>query len=393
MASLALCSHSHAALVRPLLYEHITILSGVLRQYKHLYGSQRKYEHGHLFALVTTILSRPSLFGPFVKSINNITRTEWSSDLGEISLFFRAMTNLRSLRFGHHSSPSPVFISQVCVSGISASLEEFECNRTPAVPSIFEFLRSHPNLSVLRLGTVRNQHQNGQDESQHRFESISESPRAQLPNLTSLELKVGSGMLAFSTELLLRVSNTHLERLSIAYSDPSSTRLNGTVLNHLDALYHVCSARLNHLIIEDTPHQCPQSFSWIISNVLPRIPHLRTLELRQAQYKYRTNESQPQQVIHTDSLTLTSGGTDVLSAFPTKLETVRWVGADAYFPSVRSGLSPLGASNAKALFELFSSLKVVEYHERGYVFIFRRLEGGVIKRQTMRFKQPGFIFA
>lgn len=394
MASLALCSQSHTALVRPLLYEHITMLEGVLQRYKNLYGSQRKYEHGHLFALVTTILSRPSFFGPFVKSINNISYTEWSSepDLGEISLFFRAMTNLRSLRFGTHSSLSPEFISQVCVSAISASLVEFECSHIPAVPSVFEFLRSHPNLSVLRLGTIRNQHQNGQDESQHRFESISDSPRTwQLPNLTSLELKVGPGVLTFSTELLLRVSNTHLERLSIGYSELSSTRMNNSVLNHLSSLYDVCSARLNHLTIEDTPHQCPQPFSWIISNVLPRIPYLRTLELRQAQYKYRTNESQPEQVIHTDSLTLKSGESDVksgesdvISAFATKLEALTWVGADAYFPSVRSGLSPLGASNTKALFELLPSLKVVKYHERGYVFAFRRLESGVIKRQTMR---------
>lgn len=61
----------------------------------------------------------------------------------------------------------------------------------------------------------------------------------------------------------------------------------------------------------------------------------------------------------------------VIAAFPTKLEKLKWVGADAYLSSVRSGLSPLGASNADALLELFPSL-----------------ESGVVVRPSVRSTDP-----
>ncbi|EIM89313.1 uncharacterized protein STEHIDRAFT_167150 [Stereum hirsutum FP-91666 SS1] len=383
MASLALCSHSHAALVRPLLYEHIAMWGAEkLRRYRYQNrGVQYNHQSTRFFALVTTIVSRPSFFGPFVKSISD-SCFHWSSEseLGELALFFQSMTNLHSLRlwFGN-PAPSSEFISQIYSSTTSPSLVELHFRDTPAVPSIFDFLRSHPNLSVLRLGTVSLglDHRNGQDESEQRSEPV--PPLAQLRHLTSLELKVGRGALTFSTELL--VASTHIEQLSITYSESSSGQGSDSVPNHLKS-FNACGAKLNHLIIENTPHQCSQSFSWVISNILPRTPGLRILELRQPQGTDHIDSIHPQQVIRSDSLRSAESG--VIPVFPKILETLRWLGAEAHFPSVQSGLSPVGASNAIALFELFPSLKVVEYHERGYVFIFRRLEDGVIKRQTVR---------
>ncbi|EIM89316.1 uncharacterized protein STEHIDRAFT_167153 [Stereum hirsutum FP-91666 SS1] len=381
MASLALCSHSHNALVRPLLYEHIRVWDrGTIPRYKDRCLGW-KYEHSRLFALVTTIVSRPSFFGPFVKSIK-VVHTEFlsESDLGQIALCFQAMTNLRSLWvISYISGPAfTSFISHVCSGAVSPSLVEFQCSPTPTAPFLFEFVRSHPNLSVLRLSV---DDQNGQNKSQPRFESI--SPQARLPHLTTLELTVGSGGLAFATELL-RVSAL-VERLSITYSRSLPKLLTDLVLIHLES-FDGCS-RLNHLIIEGTPHHCSQSFSWIISSILPKIPNLRILELRQARYKNHTTSSgNPQQVIRIDSLL--PGQSDVISAFPTKLETLRWLGADAFFPTVRSDLSPHGTSNVNALLELFPSLKVVKYRERGYMFIFRRSEGGVVVRQAVRSTVP-----
>lgn len=79
----------------------------------------------------------------------------------------------------------------------------------------------------------------------------------------------------------------------------------------------------------------------------------------------------------------------VISALPKSLETLKWIGGDVCSPFMGNGLTVLGAWKAKALFNNFQSLRVVGYHasiyhERGYIFIFRRLEDGVIKRRTLR---------
>lgn len=350
----------------------------VLHRYRNIPRSQRKYEHGHLFALVTTIVSRPSFFGPFVRSIK-ISHTEClsESEPAEIALCLQAMTNLRSLRVVSYLKTSEFtsFISHVCSGAISPSLVEFQCSPTPTIPFLFEFMRSHPNVSVLRLSTDGRYDQDG---FQHRFESI--SPRAQLPHLTTLELKVSTGGLASTTELL-RVSAL-IERLSITYSTFLPTLQADLVQMHLKS-FDVCN-RLNHLIIEsNTPLPCSHAFSWIISNILPRIPNLRILELRQARYKNHTSISgYTQQIVRIDPVM--PGDLNVIPAFPTKLETLRWVGVDASFPPVASDLSPHGTWNASTLLRLFPSLKVVEYHERQYMLVFRRGEGGMVDRQIMR---------
>lgn len=164
-----------------------------------------------------------------------------------------------------------------------------------------------------------------------------------LPLLKVLEMSVGYRGLAFAT--LLQASG-RLDRLSIKYSH----RVNGneahpSVIAHLESLT-TCHTTLRHLSIENTPHK---SFSWVLSNVLPRIPNLHALEFRQPPNTHSLTSDHPQRVLSSS----TPGVSNAKLTFPTKLETLRWVGEDARFFSVASGLSPLGTSNVQALFELF----------------------------------------
>lgn len=393
MASLAQCSHSHAALVQPHLYENITVFGGVLPRY--MDSSSWKYSHSHLFALASTVLSRPSLFGPFVKSISlNNFRASSECDPGQIALFFEALTNLCHLRFwfSSYNPPGAEYISKI-LSGVSTSLVEFQTSHTPALPSMLEFVRSHPNVPVLHLGSVFLD-RNVRDDSGRRGRFKYASPRAELPHLTALELEVMIGGLAFANELL--ASSTHIERLSITYSDPLLRRRDPSIPEHLHS-FELCGAHLNHLIISNTPYESPQPFSWVLSNILPRTPNLRILELRETQRRGLDvlDEDAGQVIVvrgsgriggSSSTVLGMSGKSQSIATFPTKLERLIWVGADAGLPSnpnsnpVRSGLSLLGESNVHALFELFEELEVVEYHERGDFSVFRRGEGGAIGR-------------
>lgn len=283
------------------------------------------------------------------------------------------MSNLRCLRLESRYRLDIFDLLTKAFSSVppSASLAEFETTYTFSAQEVFTFLRSHPNLSSLCLGVVSCTDSDN-DEPQS---SLSMTPP---PLLRVLKLNIQDHGLSFATKLL-RLSGSHLDDLSIQYShhDVGELASHTSILAHFDAL-SACYDTLTQLSIENTPHRCDQPFSWIIANILPRTSNLRVLELRQPFAIDRFGCNNVEQVIRIESFL------PIISTFPKTLETFKWIGGDACSPSMGSGLSVLGTSNAKALFKLFPSLKVVEYNERGYIFIFRRSADGVIKRRTMR---------
>lgn len=156
---------------------------------------------------------------------------------------------------------------------------------------------------------------------------------------------------------------TNLTTLSIRYSAPVPATDQQAIRAHLDA-FDVCGVNLVRLSIRNTPLTCTEQFSWIISNILPRTPNLRHLELRQRVFLDRNRlpihaPEDIQQVIHL--VDFTDG---VASELPTTLETVKWV-ARGVFLCRSIGLSVVGTLNVKTLFQLIPSLKVVVYHEGG----------------------------
>ncbi|EIM89314.1 uncharacterized protein STEHIDRAFT_167151 [Stereum hirsutum FP-91666 SS1] len=316
-------------------------------------------------------MSRPSFFGPLIKSLHiDQSCLCWM----KLTPFFQVMTNLRCLRLESRYRLDISNLSTTAFSSVppSASLVDFETTYTFSAREVFTFLRSHPKLSSLRLGVVTC---TDSDDDEPQSSLISMTPP---PLLRVLELNIQDYGLSFATKVL-RLSGSHLDDLSIQYSNHDMGELEShpSVLAHFDAL-SACYDTLTQLSIENTPHKCDQPFSWIIANILPRTSNLRVLELRQPFSIDRFGSNNVEQVICIESFL------PLISNFPKTLETLKWIGGDACSPSMGSGLSVLGASNAKALFKLFPSLKVVEYNERGYIFIFRRLADGVIKRRTMR---------
>lgn len=382
LTSLALCSRNYATLVRIVLYEDIVVTDRIVG-----YSSSSptppaslwRNAHSRILALQATIMSRPSLFGPLVRSLHIIHRG-WSEPgvhWMELAPFFQAMTNLRRLCVEPKHHFDALHFSEV-FSAISTSLVLFECSRTLAVPDIFPFLRSHPNLSTLHLkfGDITSTI-SGQAQSDSGLQSaLLDEP---LPHLKIVRLDVGHHSLTFATALLKAA--TRLDHLWIEYSyplhglPPLPGTLHPLVASHVQS-FDVCGATLTSLVIHNNPHACDNHFSWTISNILPRMPNLRSLDLVHY-FPGDIGRNEPQ-IINTATFE-----PDTVTKFPPGLKTLKWVAGDTFLSSGR-GLSAQGKANVKALFEILPSLEVVEYHETLFVFRFQKSEDGKIRRQTLR---------
>lgn len=171
------------------------------------------------------------------------------------------MTHLRCLRLESRYRLDIFNLLTKAFSSVppSASLAEFETTYTFSAQEVFTFLRSHPNLSSLRLGVVScTDSDNNEPQS-----SLSMTPP---PLLRVLKLNIQDHVLSFATKLL-RLSGSHLDDLSIQYShhDVGELASHTSILAHFDAL-SACYDTLTQLSIENTPHRCDQPFSWIIDH-------------------------------------------------------------------------------------------------------------------------------
>lgn len=366
LVSLCLTSQSYAAWATPLLYENIGDLA--------TFGGGERRRFARLEA---TIMSRPAYFGPMIKSII-FSDFDRSSSIypsynrppqkRDLTPALCQLTDLRQLTIRTYSGLFDTEYFSKISSDTASTLTHFTSTNIPSCPAtITAFLESHPKLTVWRLGRCCDSGDQDRAVPSYPFHFAQG-----LPHLKICELDIARVGALLSASLLKVM--THLTQLRIDYTlcDDSHTteRFRRTSEQaHLEA-FKLCGPRLTHLSVCETPHNGGRwQFSWVLSNLLTHTTNLRHLQLRQRTYTVSaTPRLRPPQVLDVSNLE------KVKDAFPTSLQTVKWVAEDALLSG--GGLSAEGTANAHALFSLFPSLKVVEYYQMRYLYVFRRKVDG-----------------
>lgn len=109
-----------------------------------------------------------------------------------------------------------------------------------------------------------------------------------------------------------------------------------------------------------------------ICDILPHTPHLRQLVLHE-----RSRDRGPPPFILLESSSLAQH-----VSLPTTLDSITWIDHDTQLRS--STLPPNSANTVRTLFALIPSLTRVDHHERGYRYVFRRIDNGVDQKTIER---------
>lgn len=342
-------------------------------------------------------MSRPLHFGPMSRSLTVVygyKGVPWN----ELDGILKALPKLLRLDFrGWDVFPDVPNLASLS-SHISPHLLELNSFPTTLGPALLHLLDSLPNLRVWR----------------NNAESIVYSSQFTLsPCLKRIEVfeaALVDDPLVFAHVLRHMTNLTHLTISHCNFGPRRFLEAEERRRAILDA-FSRCGTKLVSFTMEDSPagskHPAPPAGSrepapltWILANIVPRMPNLRRLELLPGSEAYRAiafdrkfrySDSAVEENDSPDPTALISIDPNELSelAMPSSLRFFTLVGSERMIGNYHrgseiEGLSRAGWANANIIMTLFPSLPKFVYIERGALHVFGRFKNGICKYNGAR---------
>lgn len=334
-------------------------------------------------------MSRPLHFGPMSRSLTvsyGYEGVPWT----ELDDILNALPKLLRLEFrGGRVFPDVPNLPSLS-SHISPHLLELDSFPTTIGPGLLHLLDSLPNLRVWR----------------NNAECIKHSSQLMLsPSLKRIEVfkaELVDDPLVFAHVLRHMTNLTHLTMSHCNFGPRRFLEAEERRRAILDAFSH-CGTKLVSFTMEDSPAGSKERapLTWILANIVPRMPNLQRLELLPGSeayyamafdYKFKYNSDPAVQEIDSpDPTALISIDSDELSDFamPSSLRFFTLVGSESMIGNYHrgskiEGLSRAGWANANIIMPLFPSLPKFVYIERGALHVFGRFKNGICKYNGSR---------
>lgn len=332
-------------------------------------------------------MNRPSHFGPMVRSLEIFDHDgcfPWQ-DFGRI---LTVLPNLLRLCITRVTRRDAQGLLDLFSSAISLRLRELECRAMPLNASLIHLLDSHPQVRTLSI--IGSHIEPG---------SFETSPGLRL--IERFEASPCHNPLLLAQVLYHMTNLTHLT-LGFVFKDYEEMRSERKREQLLDA-FSRCGVNLISLSMQETPvrDKQPGQLSWILVDVIPRLPKLRRLELRQSLDAELVTTEEEDSEDETSSRRASPVAPEPEPLDPSTFEGLSMPAAleiftFAAFGSVPDsflrtspasgidGLSAYGWANAKVIVSLFPALTTFIYIEGHILHLFGRFRNGYCRYNGSR---------